>query len=259
MKIVMIGDVVGKPGRDILYKFLEKRKSNYDLIIVNGENAASGFGITPKIAKQFFDKGVNVITLGNHTYDRREICPYLDEEKRIIRPYNYHPVNAGSGYVILNKGGVRIGVVNLQGKVFMQPINCPFLAIDELAPKLREKVDILIVDFHAEATSEKQAMGWNLAGIASVIYGTHTHTQTSDNRILYGKTGFITDIGMTGGADGVLGMNKRESLQRFKEGFSGRYVPCEENLRINGIVTEIDEKTGKCISIERLSLGYDEV
>ncbi|WP_067142105.1 TIGR00282 family metallophosphoesterase [Oceanivirga salmonicida] len=259
MKIVMIGDVVGNPGREILFKFLEKRKNDYDFIIVNGENAAAGFGITPKIAKQFFDKGVNVITLGNHTYDRKEIIPYLNDEEKIVRPYNYHSNNSGHGYVIVNKNGVKIGVVNLQGKIFMQPISCPFLAIDELAPRLKEEVDILIVDFHAEATSEKQAMGWNLAGIASVIYGTHTHTQTSDNRILYGKTGFITDIGMTGGADGVVGMNKKESLKRFKEGFSGRYVPCEDNLMINGIVTEIDEKTGKCLSIERISLEYGEV
>ncbi|VWL85153.1 TIGR00282 family metallophosphoesterase [Oceanivirga miroungae] len=259
MKMVMIGDVVGEPGRDILYKFLEKRKNDYDFIIVNGENAASGFGITPKIAKSFLDKGVTVITLGNHTYDRKEIYSYLDEEKRIIRPLNYHEANSGHGYVVVNKNGVRVAVINLQGKVFMQPIACPFLAIDDFIPKIKDKVDIIIVDFHAEATSEKQAMGWNLAGNVSVIYGTHTHTQTSDDRILYGKTGFITDIGMTGGFDGVLGMNKRESLKRLKEGFSSRYVPCEENLRIHGIECIVNEKTGFCESIKRLDLGYDEI
>lgn len=259
MKFLMIGDVVGEPGRDMLYKFLEKRKQNYDFIIVNGENAASGFGITPKIAKQFFDKGVDVITLGNHTYDRKEVFSYLDEERNIIRPYNFHDALPGHGYVIVNKNNVKIGVINIQGKIFMQPIACPFLAIDELAPKLREKVDILIVDFHAEATSEKQAMGWNLARIASVIYGTHTHTQTADEKILYGKTGYITDLGMTGGNDGVLGMNKRESIKRLKEGYSQKYVPCEENLRINGIEAIIDEKTGICKEIKRINLGYDEV
>lgn len=259
MKFLMIGDVVGKPGREILFKYLEKNKQNYDFIIVNGENAASGFGITPKIAIQFLAKGIDVITLGNHTYDRKEIYSYLDEEKRIIRPYNYHPTNSGHGYVIINKKGVKIGVVNLQGKVFMQPISCPFLAIDELAPKLKNNCDILIVDFHAEATSEKQAMGWNLAGIATVIYGTHTHTQTADNKILMGKTAFITDIGMTGGHDGVLGMNKRESLKRLKTGFSERYTPCEENLRINGIEVQIDDKTYKPISITRINVGYNEI
>ena len=259
MKFLMIGDVVGHPGRDILYKFLEKRKKDYDFIIVNGENAASGFGITPKIAKQFLDKGVDVITLGNHTYDRKEVFEYLDEEKRIIRPHNFHKALPGHGYVVVNKNSVKVGVVNLQGKIFMQPIACPFLAIDELAPKLKEEVDILIVDFHAEATSEKQAMGWNLAGIASVIYGTHTHTQTADEKILYSKTGFITDIGMTGGNDGVLGMNKKESLKRLKEGYASRYVPCEENLRINGIEVLIDEKTGYCKNIQRVNLGYDEI
>ena len=259
MKFLMVGDVVGQPGREVLYKFLEKRKKNYDFIIVNGENAAAGFGITPKIAIQFFDKGVDVITLGNHTYDRKEIYSYLNEEPRIIRPYNYHPQNAGHGYVVVNKKGVRVGVVNLQGKVFMQPIPCPFASIDELAPKLKKECDVLIVDFHAEATSEKQAMGWNLAGIATAIYGTHTHTQTSDNKILVGKTGFITDIGMTGGHDGVLGMNKRESLKRLKTGFSERYVPCAAGLCINGIEVVVDDKKFKCVSIERLDLGYDEV
>ncbi|WP_068268657.1 TIGR00282 family metallophosphoesterase [Caviibacter abscessus] len=259
MKFLMIGDVVGEPGRDMLYKFLEKRKHNYDFIIVNGENAASGFGITPNIAKQFLNKGVDVITLGNHTYDRKEVFSYLDEEKKIIRPHNFHKALPGHGYVIVNKNNVKVGVINIQGKIFMQPIACPFLAIDELAPKLREQVDILIVDFHAEATSEKQAMGWNLAGIASVIYGTHTHTQTADEKILYGKTGYITDLGMTGGNDGVLGMNKRESIKRFKEGYAPRYVPCEENLRINGIEVIIDEKTGYCKEIKRINLGYDEV
>lgn len=258
MKFLMVGDVVGKPGREVLFKYLEKNKNNYDFIIVNGENAASGFGITPKIATQFIAKGVDVITLGNHTYDRKEINSYLDEEKRIIRPYNYHPTNSGHGYVIVNKKGVKIGVVNLQGKVFMQPIACPFLAIDELAPKLSKVCDVLIVDFHAEATSEKQAMGWNLASIATVIYGTHTHTQTADEKILLGKTAFITDIGMTGGHGGVLGMNKRESLKKLKTGFSERYVPCEENLRINGITVELDDNF-KPISIKRINVGYDEI
>ena len=259
MKFLMIGDVVGEPGRRILLKFLEKRKSNYDFIIVNGENAAAGFGITPKIAKQFLEKGVDVITLGNHTYDRKEIYTYLDEERRIIRPQNYHPSNSGHGYVTITKNNTKITVVNLQGKVFMQSIACPFLAIDEIIPSLKEKSNIIIVDFHAEATSEKQAMGWNLAGQVSAIYGTHTHTQTSDNKILNGITGYITDIGMTGGHNGVLGMNKRESLKRFKTGFSEKYVPCEEGLRINGIEAIIDEKTGKCMSINRIDLGYDEV
>lgn len=259
MKFLMVGDVVGRPGREVLFKFLEKRRKDYDFIIVNGENAASGFGITPKIARSFFEKGVDVITLGNHTYDRKEIFEYLDEEPNIIRPYNYHENNSGHGYVTVNKNGVKVTVVNLQGKIFMQPISCPFLSIDKISQDLKEKSDILIVDFHAEATSEKQAMGWNLAKIASVVFGTHTHTQTADEKILYNHTGYITDIGMTGGADGVLGMNKRESLKRLKEGFSSKYVPCETNLMLHGIESEIDPKTGKCISINRISIGYDNI
>lgn len=259
MKFLMIGDVVGEPGRRVLLKFLEKNKQNYDFIIVNGENAASGFGITPKIAKQFLDKGVDVITLGNHTYDRKEIYDYLNEERRIIRPYNYHVSNSGHGYITITRNAKKITVVNLQGKVFMQPINCPFLAIDELIPKIKDSSDIIIVDFHAEATSEKQAMGWNLANKVTVIYGTHTHTQTADEKILMNRTGYITDIGMTGGHDGVLGMNKRESLKRLKTGFSERYVPCEDGLRLNGIEAIIDDNSFKCLEIKRLNIGYDEI
>lgn len=259
MKVLIIGDVVGEPGRTTLFKYLEKRRQNYDFIIVNGENAAAGFGITPKIANQFFQYGVDVITLGNHTYDRKEIYSYLDETERIIRPNNFHPTAPGHGYTVVEKNGLKVGVINIQGKTFMQLIECPFANIDKIAPKLKSEVDILIVDFHAEATSEKQAMGWNLAGIASVVFGTHTHTQTADEKILYDKTAYITDAGMTGGHDGVLGMNKRESIKKLKDGLPGRFIPCEEGLRINGIEVVIDDKTHWATSIKRVNMGYNEI
>ena len=198
MKFLIIGDVVGEPGRNILFKYLEKRKQNYDFIIVNAENSAGGFGITPKIAEQIFARGADVITLGNHSWDKKEIYPYINETKNLIRPINFTKEAPGNGYTIVEKNGKKVAVVNAQGKVFMPPIACPFLALDEIIPKIRKETNIIIVDFHAEATSEKQAMGWNLTGKVSAMYGTHTHTQTADEKILPGGTAYLTDAGMTG-------------------------------------------------------------
>lgn len=259
MKFLIIGDVVGKPGRNILFKYLEKRKQNYDFIIVNGENSAGGFGISIKIAEEFFDRGVDVITLGNHTWDKREIYQYINEKRNIIRPLNFSKNSPGRGYTIVEKNGINIAVVNAQGRVFMPPINCPFLAMEEILPKLQEQANIIVLDFHGEATSEKQAMGWDLAGKVSLVFGTHTHTQTSDDRILPGGTAYISDVGMTGGHDGILGMNRRESIQKFKDGMPGRYSVCEENVKINGIEVEINKRTGRAEKINRINLHYDEV
>ena len=255
MKFLIIGDIVGRPGRTTLFKYLEKRKQNYDFIIVNGENSAGGFGINVKIAKEMFNRGVDVITLGNHSWDKREIYAYINEQKNLIRPINYTKEAPGKGYTIVEKNGVKVAVINAQCKVFMPPIACPFLAVEEVLPRIKEQTD----DFHGEATSEKQAMGWNLSGKVSAVYGTHTHTQTADERILPGGTGYISDIGMTGGHDGILGMNRKESIQRFKDGMPTRYSVCEENLRINGIELEVNEKTGRAVSIKRVNMGYDEI
>ena len=259
MKFLIIGDIVGRPGRNTLFKYLEKRKQDYDFIIVNGENSAGGFGINVKIAKEMFERGVDVITLGNHSWDKREIYAYINEQKNLIRPINYTKEAPGNGYTIVAKNGVKVAVINAQCKVFMPPIACPFLAVEEVLPKIKEETDIIILDFHGEATSEKQAMGWNLTGRVSAVYGTHTHTQTADERILPGGTAYISDIGMTGGHDGILGMNRRESIQRFKDGMPTRYSVCEENLRINGIELEVDENTGKAVYIKRINMGYDEI
>lgn len=253
MKLLIIGDLVGEPGREALGKYLERKRSDYDFIIVNGENVAGGFGITPKIANKVFNLGADVITLGNHTWDRREIYTYLNETENIIRPLNFAPGTPGKGYTIISKNGKKIAVINIQGKVFMPPIACPFLAIEELLPKIKEETNNIIVDFHGEATSEKQAMGWNLDGEVSLVYGTHTHTQTADEKILHRGTGYITDIGMTGGHDGILGMNKKESIQKFKDGLPARWSVCKENIKINGIIVDLDER-GRTTKIERLNL-----
>ena len=259
MKFLIIGDVVGEPGRKILLKYLEKHKENYDFIIVNGENSAGGFGITAKIANKMFSSGVDVITLGNHSWDRRDIYSYIDENKNLIRPYNFSKKAPGNGFTVVEKHGKKIAVLNLQGKVYMPLIDCPFLAAEEIVPQILETSDILVVDFHGEATSEKQAMGWNLTGKASVVYGTHTHVQTADERILPGGTAYISDAGMTGGHDGVLGMNKKESIQKFKDGMPSKWMVCEDNIRINGFEVDINENTGKALSISRVNLSYDEV
>ena len=179
--------------------------------------------------------------------------PYMNESKNIIRPLNFAKETPGRGYIISEKNGIKIAVVNVQGKVFMAPIACPFLALENTIPELRKETDIIIVDFHAEATSEKQAMGWNLDGQVSLVYGTHTHTQTADERILHRGTGYITDIGMTGGHDGILGMNKKESIQKFKDGLPARWSVCKENIKINGIIVDINEY-GRTEKIERLNL-----
>lgn len=259
MKFLIIGDIVGEPGRNILFKFLEKRKHNYDFIIVNGENSAGGFGITAKISEQFFSRGVDVITMGNHTWDKKEIYSYMNETKNIIRPINFTKEAPGRGYITVKKNGKNVSIVNAQAKVFMPPIACPFLALDEILPEIQNETNIIIVDFHGEATSEKLAMGWNLSGKVSIVYGTHTHVQTADERILPGGTAYITDIGMTGGHDGILGMNRRESIQRFKDGMPTRYSVCEENPKINGIEVEVNSITGKAETINRINLHYDEV
>ena len=259
MKFLIVGDIVGEPGRKILFKYLEKRSKNYDFIIVNGENSAGGFGIIPKIADQMFYHGADVVTLGNHSWDKKEIYPYIEGERRLIRPLNYTKNAPGKGYVIVEKNEKKIAVINAQGKVFMNPIACPFLALEEIVEEIRKETNIIIIDFHAEATSEKLAMGWNFDRKVSLVYGTHTHVQTADERILPGGTAYITDVGMTGGHDGILGMNRKESIQRFKDGMPTRYSVCEENIRINGLEVEIDEITGKAESIKRISMNYNEV
>ena len=259
MKVLIIGDVVGKPGRTILNEFLDRKSSQYDFIIVNGENAAGGFGLTEKIAKTFFDMGVDMITTGNHVWDKREMYEYLQKTDKVIRPLNYPKGVPGIGYTMLPaRNGKKVAVVNLLGRVFMPQVDCPFTRFDEVLEEIREETKNIIVDFHAEASSEKMAMGWYLDGKVSLVFGTHTHIQTSDNRILNQGTGYITDIGMTGAHDGIIGMKIESVLPKFLTGLPSRFEVCEENIRLNGLEIEIEDN-GACMNVERIDISMEEL
>lgn len=259
MKILIVGDVVGKPGRTILNEFLERKSDEYDFIIVNGENAAGGFGLTEKIADGFFDIGVDMITTGNHVWDKKEMYEYLQKTDKVIRPLNYPKGVPGIGYTVLSaKNGEKVAVVNLLGRVFMPQVDCPFQRFDEILEDIRKETKNVIVDFHAEASSEKMAMGWYLDGKVSLVFGTHTHIQTSDNRILHKSTGYITDIGMTGAHDGIIGMKVESVLPKFLTGLPSRFEVCEDNIRLNGLEIEL-ENDGSCKSVERIDVSMEEL
>ncbi len=228
-----------------------KREFSADLTIVNGENSAIGNGILPQNANYIFDCGADVITLGNHGLRRMEIYPFLDENEYIIRPANYHPSAPGRGMAIIDKGYIRIAVINLQGAVYLEPIRNPFEVMDEMIEKAKEaECRIIIVDFHAEATSEKRGMGYYVDGRVSAIFGTHTHVQTSDNQILPNGTGYITDLGMTGPLHSVLGVSTETAIQKMKTGLPVRFKNEDGPCTIEGCLFEIDNKTGKAISTE---------
>lgn len=261
MKVFIAGDIIGSPGREILKKFLNKNLENYDFVIVNGENSAGGFGITGKVADDFFSMGVDIITSGNHIWDKKESMDLIHKEIRILRPLNYpKSVTIGRGsYVYKTKNGEKIAVMNLLGRVFMSEIDSPFERYREEIEKIKKETNAVIVDFHAEATSEKCAFGWYTDGEISLVYGTHTHVLTADNRILPNGTGYITDIGMTGGFNGIIGMKKEAVLEKFLTSMPRKFEVCDENIRINGIEVEIDGKNGKCTGIKRIDLGMSEI
>ncbi len=261
MKILIVGDVVGNPGRKTLYAYLEKVKDKYDFIIVNGENAAAGFGITTKIADEFFEKGVNVITSGNHIWDKKEIYTYLDGNNKILRPLNYPEKGTpGKGYTILeSRQGIKVGVISAQGRVFMPPIDCPFTRISEVLDEMKKQCKIIIVDFHAEATSEKLALGRYLDGKISLLYGTHTHIQTADEKIFMEGTGYISDVGMTGSDNGIIGMKEEVIIPKFLNSLPQKFEVAEGNERLNGLSVEVDEETGECILIDRINISLQQI
>ncbi len=260
IRVLFIGDIVGKPGRKVLSSLLPSLKEKYkpSIIIANGENAAGGFGITPDVADEIFSIGVDVITSGNHIWDKKEIVEYLDRERRILRPANYPDSSPGKGSIILKiEGGERIAVVNLQGRVFMDSIDCPFrIAVKEIE-KISSEARIIIVDFHAEATSEKAAMGWFLDGRVSAVVGTHTHVQTADERILSERTAFITDVGMVGSLNSVIGLEKEAVIKRFLTNMPQKFEPATKQLKLDGVIIDIDNITGCAINIERLTLPLE--
>jgi len=251
LRILMIGDVIGKPGRDAVRALLPdlKHEKSIDFVICNGENTAGGYGITADTAAELLDSGVDVLTSGNHIWDKKEIIPLMDEGLPLIRPANY-PDAPGKGHIY--KDGVT--VVNLMGRVFMAPLDCPFRAADALLEKLKEEggSKVIIVDFHAEATSEKQAMGWYLDGRVSGVFGTHTHVGTVDAKILPKGTAYLTDVGMTGPQDSVIGSSVETVLERFLTALPNRLSVADGPCILNSVLVDVDEETGKASLIERI-------
>lgn len=258
MNILMIGDVVAEHGCDFLLKNLPKIKRfyNIDMCTVNGENSANGNGITENSAQMIFAAGADVITTGNHVYKQSNVYDYLDREPFIIRPANYPQSNPGKGYCIVDKGAYRIAVVNISGVVFMENLENPFFCIDRVLKEIeKERAAVTVIDFHAETTSEKKAMGFYLDGRASVLSGTHTHVQTSDASVLPGGLGYITDLGMTGNTDSVLGVSKDIIIAKFKNFLPSRFDTPNGKCMMEGCVFNVDEKTGKCLTAESLRIS----
>ncbi|MFD2670024.1 TIGR00282 family metallophosphoesterase [Marinicrinis sediminis] len=261
MKVVFVGDVVGSVGRKALKNILPyiKKTQNPDFLIVNGENAAGGKGITPEIAKEIYDLGAHGITLGNHSWDKREIFEYIDEDKRMIRPANFPLGTPGKGYTILKNGSKELAIVNVQGRTFLPPLDCPFAKMDQIVHELPNRIKHIFVDFHAEATSEKIAMGWHLDGKVSAVVGTHTHVQTHDEQILPQGTAYVTDVGMVGSREGVLGMEREAVLRKFMTQLPVRFVSDSGKWQFHGISLELDDATGKAKKIKLLRHFEDEV
>ncbi|MFA5517075.1 MAG: TIGR00282 family metallophosphoesterase [Desulfuromonadales bacterium] len=255
MKILFIGDIVGRTGRQVLSARLHRLVDRHqiDLVVANGENAAAGFGLTQDIAREFFDLGVDVLTSGNHIWDKKDISSYLQEEKRLLRPANYPPGLAGRGCgVFATSAGIEVGIINLEGRVFMNNLECPFRVADTLIDQLRIRTPIILVDFHAEATSEKIALGCYLDGRVSAVVGTHTHVQTADERILPGGTAYLTDAGMTGSRDSVIGIRKELAIERFLTQLPVRFEVAKKGPILNGAIFDIDENSGRATGVERV-------
>ena len=256
MRVFFVGDIVGKSGRTVLKRQLGQlvQDLEIDVCIANVENAAGGFGLTPEVAQEIFAAGVDVMTSGNHIWDKKEVFDYFQQEPRLLRPANYIDELPGRGVFTTSVlSGVKITIVNISGRAFLDAIDCPFQAIDSILAKIDDSRRICIVDFHAEATAEKLAMAWYLDGRVSALLGTHTHVQTADERVLPKGTAYITDVGMTGAFDGVIGFRPEDSIFRFKTGVSRSLQVAKRNKGINAVVLSIDEATGRAISIERYS------
>jgi 2',3'-cyclic-nucleotide 2'-phosphodiesterase len=260
MKLLLIGDVVGKPGRAALLDRLQDIKEQHaiDFTVMNAENVAGGFSITPAIGDLLFSSGIDVMTSGNHIFDKHEVIDYIKEQPRLLRPANYPPHTPGNGIWVGDVKGVRVAVMNLLGRIFMQPADDPFRVANELLASLPAECKVRIVDMHAEATSEKVAMGWFLDGRVSAVVGTHTHVQTADERILHEGTAYITDLGMTGSYGGVIGMKKGDIINRFTSPIHRKPDHSKSEVRICAAVVDVDEETGRARSIERINLEHNQ-
>jgi len=255
LKILFLGDVVGKAGRVMVQKCLDRLvdRHSVDLVVVNGENAAGGFGLTVEVAQDLYSYGVDVITSGNHIWDKREVYSYLDRQDKLLRPANYPPDLPGRGFGIFSTpADIKVAVINLEGRIFMNPLDCPFRAADAILERIKGQANIVLVDFHAEATSEKAALANYLDGRVSAVVGTHTHVQTADERILPGGTAFLTDAGMTGSQDAVIGIRKELAIEKFLTQLPVRFEVAKNDPVLCGVLFEVCEKTGKALTVKRI-------
>jgi hypothetical protein len=262
VRLLFIGDIVGRPGRDCVKQGLPGLVEHHaiDLVIANAENSAAGFGITREIGDQLLDAGVDVMTSGNHIWDKKEALDYIGVEPRLIRPANYPAGVPGNGsYLARTRDGRPVGVINLMGRVFMLNIDDPFAGVLREIEAMRQRTRVIFVDFHAEATSEKVAMGWHLDGKVTAVVGTHTHVQTADERILPKGTAYLTDVGMTGPHDSIIGVEIEPALSRFLTALPARFETASGNPRLNAVIIDADEETGRATDIERLSYSLDEL
>jgi 2',3'-cyclic-nucleotide 2'-phosphodiesterase len=262
MRILFIGDVFGRPGRDLVRTGLPVLAERYDIdfTIANVENAAAGAGITRETGDELLRRGIDVMTTGNHVWDKREALTYIGAEARLLRPLNLSPAAPGRGAATFRSAAGRpIGVINAIGRVFMNPVDDPFAAVSAAVDRLRQECRIIIVDMHAEASAEKIAMGWHLDGRVTAVIGTHTHVQTADARVLPGGTAYLTDAGMTGPHDSIIGIAREPALSRFLTGLPVKMEPAEDNPRLQGAVITVDDQTGLATAIERVDLPADEI
>ena len=261
MRALLIGDVIGRPGRVIVERHVVplREELGIDLVVANCENAAGGAGITPSVADELFRSGVDVLTSGNHVWRKREAYDLLKLDHRVLRPANYPDTSPGSGSTVIDTlSGRKVGILNLQGRVFMQPTDCPFRAATRELERLRLVTPVIIVDMHAEATSEKVAMGWFLDGKVSCVFGTHTHIPTADARVLPKGTGYITDVGMTGPYDSVIGRKTDQILERFLSGLPVKSEVAEGDIQLQALLVDLDEQTGRATKVERLTRVLEE-
>jgi len=253
----MIGDIFGKPGRKMVEMFLPSLIERHQLeaVVANAENASHGFGVTPETADELLRTGVDLLTSGNHIWDKKEIIEYMDGESLLLRPANFPALTPGKGHtVITTRSGARVGVINLQGRIFMAPSDDPFSLGIQLVEQLRRETPIILVDMHGEASSEKQAMGWFLDGKVTAVCGTHTHVPTADQRVLPGGTAYVTDIGMTGPYDSVIGVEREQIIQKFLDNMPVRFNPAKENPILQAMLIEVEPQTGRALSIQRITI-----
>jgi metallophosphoesterase (TIGR00282 family) len=253
----MIGDIVAKPGRKLVEMHLPSliEQHKLDFVVANVENIAHGFGVTPETADELLRMGADVLTSGNHIWDKKEIIEYIQSENRLLRPANYPKVAPGKGHVIVrNRKGLKVGVLNVQGRIFMGPSDDPFSIAQDLVEQMRKETPLIFVDMHGEASSEKQAMGWFLDGKVTAVCGTHTHVPTADQRILPGGTAYVTDIGMTGPYDSIIGVEKEQIIQKFLDQIPTRFEPAKENPILQSMLIEVDENSGLAQTIQRITV-----